>query len=294
MRLIMDNLSKQYRNGTWGLESLSLTLETGTVGVVGPVGAGKTTLLRMLATVIRPTKGTVMWSGTDGGQLQDVHKRPNAFRHVMGYVPQDLDVYANLSGQAFLQYVAAMRAGSAQARVRAVIRQVGLTNVAGQKMGRYSNEQKRRVGLAQALLGDPHLLLIDEPAASLAVQERSRFGSLLAQVVGDARRLVVIASDDIVDISAIATVVVMLKEGRLVLKTTPAELLRSVDERVWSVTVGQERLVEMRRERLISQVVRQGARVHLKIVSEQHPHPDAVLAVPTLSDAYAYHIHRKG
>lgn len=298
MNLVIDNLSKQYKNGTWGLQGLSLALGPGIVGLLGPAGAGKTTLLRLLATVMPLTEGNMIWDG------KDVSKHTTAFQRVLGYVPQGLGLYTNLSGRAFLNYMASIKGISARALyTRKVMAQVGISDMADQKIGRYSNEQRRRVGLAQALLNKPQLLLIDEPGATLSPQERTDFCQLLARVLGgtdsgvgysgDVGRLVIIATDDIADVASIVTSVVLLREGRLVLATTPAELICSAEGQVWSVTVEQTQWVELRRQYLVSRVVRQGNLVQLGIVSTTKPHPDAVSVEPTLSDAYAYHIYGK-
>jgi ABC-type multidrug transport system ATPase subunit len=212
-----------------------------------------------------------------------------------------LDVYPNLSGQAFLEYIAAIkRVKHGRAGVQESIARVGLANFASQKMGSYSNELRRRVGLAQALLNDPQFLFVDEPGVALPPQERIRFCQLLAQILGKTssseaarsspRRLAVIATDDIADVAPVATSLVLLKEGALLSTAAPAEFVRPINGRVWSVIVEQTQLVEMRRQHLISRIERQDDKVRLAIVSTSQPHPDAVNSEPTLSDAYAYHI----
>lgn len=297
MSLVVNDFGKQYKNGTWGVRNLSLTFETGVVGVIGPAGAGKTTLLRLLATVMAPTEGTMTWDG------QDVFQHTNAFRRVLGYVPQGFGVYANLSGKAFLSYIATMKGiKSGRSHVADSITRTGLSDVASQKMGSYSKELRQRIGLAQALLDDPQFLFIDEPGAALPPQERVRFYQLLAQISGDnnsndarlskRQRVTVIATDDIADVAPIATSLVLLKEGKLLLSAVPAELIQSVGGRVWSVMVEQVQLVEMRRQYLISRIERQdNNKVRLAIISAARPHADAVNIEPNLSDAYVYHLY---
>jgi ABC-2 type transport system ATP-binding protein len=295
MELLMDGLGKRYKSGAWGLRGLTLTLEPGTIlGLIGPAGAGKTTLLRMLATVMPPTEGAITWDGVD------VVKHPDALRPVLGYLPQYFGVYAALSGRVFLQYVAALKGVSGRAgrlRVAELIDRLGLSEIADQAMGRYPNGMRWRVGLAQALLNDPQLLLVDEPGLPLSLEERSRFCDLLGTLAG--YRLVIVATDDVEDVAATAAAIALLKGGRLYVPdigpgsgptTTPERLVGSVRSLVWSLTVSRDALVEVRRQHLISGSERQGNQTQLRIVSAVRPHPDAVLVEPTLQDAYTYHI----
>jgi ABC-type multidrug transport system ATPase subunit len=295
MELRIDRLGKRYKGGEWGLRGLTLALDPGTVlGLVGPAGAGKTTLLRLLATVMPPTEGTIAW---DGG---DVVKRPGVLRQVLGYLPQYFGVYAGLSGRAFLRYLAALkgipgRAG--RSRVSELIGHLGLSEMADRAMGRYPNDARWRVGLGQALLNDPQLLLVDEPGMPLNAEERSRFYDLLGGFTG--QRTVVVATDDVEDVASIATAIALLRGGRLLVPDVgtgaqpciaPDRLLGSVRDRVWSLTVSRDALVEVRREHLISQSEREGNQTRLRIVAVARPHPDAVSVDPTLRDAYAYHM----
>jgi ABC-type multidrug transport system ATPase subunit len=289
MSLVLDNLGKRYKNGTWGLRAFSLELEAGFVGIVGPPGSGKTTLIRLLSTVMAPTQGTICWDG------RNLTEQVNAFRNVLGYVSQGMDVYRNLTGRGFLRYLASIRGiQGKRSRVAEVLEQVELTEVADRRMGSYSSEMRRRIGLAQAMLCEPRLLLVDSPGTSLSSQERHSFDQLLASLYGgtsgDGSRLILVATDDATDIAPFATSVALLKEGQLLASGPPAVLVQSVNGRVWSVTVDQSELVEMRRQYLISRLVRQGAQVQLVVVSAAKPHPGAVAIEPSLADAYACYL----
>lgn len=294
MELNVDGLGKRYRNGEWGLRGLTLTLEPGIVlGLVGPAGAGKTTFLRLLATVMPPTEGTIAWEG------EDIVKRPKALRQTLGYLPQYFGVYAALSGQAFLRYVAALKGmpdRAARSRVAELVERLGLSEVAGQTMKHYPNDKRWHVGLGQALLNDPQLLLVDEPGTTLGPEERSHFYDLVGSFA--ARRAVVVATDIVEDVAPIATTIAMLKGGQLVVPdigsgaqpcVTPDLLLRSVRDRVWSLTVSRDVLAEIKRRHLISRTERQGNQTRLWVISAVRPHPDAVPDDPTLRDAYVYH-----
>jgi ABC-2 type transport system ATP-binding protein len=289
VELAIDRLGKRYKSGVWGLREFSIatgaTLGPGALGLVGPTGAGKTTLVRLLATVMPPTQGTIAWDG------EDVRRRPNVLRRMLGYLPQYFGVYEGLPGREFLLYLAALKGlggKAARSRVGEVLEQVGLSEVAGGKMGAYSNGMRRRIGLAQALLNDPRLLLVDEPGATLDPQERVGFCELLAALAD--RRLMVVATDTIGDVASVARTVILLRDGRLLLQATPDELLRSARDRVWSLTVDQGEFVELRRQHAISHLERQGGEVRLRVIAAERPYPDALRVAPTLEDAYVYHM----
>jgi ABC-2 type transport system ATP-binding protein len=294
VELAIDGLGRQYKNGVWGLREFSLATQAGLLAVVGATGAGKTTLMRLLATVMPPTLGSITWDG------QPVGRQPNVLRRVLGYLPQHFDVYAGLSGREFLAYVAALKGvkwGATTSRVEQALAKVGLSKVADDKMGSYSKGMRRRVGLAQALLNDPQLLLIDEPGAMLEPRERAEFCDLLGTLCD--RCVVIVATDRIGDVASSATTLVLMQGGRSVgidgclkaeraVQVTPAQLVRSVKEPVWSVAVDQNALVEIKRRHLISGQERLGGQTRLRIVSDVKPHPEAVPVETTLEDAYVY------
>ena len=293
MGLVVKELSKRYPSGAWGLQETSFQWRQGVLGLVGPVGAGKTTLLRMLCTVIAPTHGSIHWNG------RDACRDPAHLRRMLGYLPQHLGVYPQASAREFLHYMAALkglRGRTRRSRVDTLIERVGLLDSAHRKMGGYPSDLRRRVGLAQALLNDPQLLLVDDPGAGLDLEERSAFCAL----IGDhaAHRLVILATRDVRDVSPIASAIVLLKGGH-VLRTAdgremcaPSDLLAMVRGMVWSVVVSADRLVEMRRKHFVSSVGRQSGQVRLHVIAPEQPVADAVPVSPTLEDAYAYCIHR--
>jgi ABC-type multidrug transport system ATPase subunit len=301
--MAIDGLGKQYKNGVWGLREFSLDVQPGLLAVVGPTGAGKTTLMRLLATVMPPTSGSITWNGEEAG------RRPRLLCQALGYLPQHFEVYARLSGRQFLAYVAALKGlkwRATSSRVEQVLERVGLSRVADQKMGGYSNGMRRRVGLAQALLNDPQLLIVDEPGATLEAEERAEFCDLVG-TLGDQRtleeqRAVIVATDDIRDVASTLTTLALMQGGRSVwidglgaeraVQVTPAQLVRSVSEQVWSVSVGPNALVEIRRQHLISEQERLSGQVALRIISGDKPHPEAVPVETRLADAYVYAMHK--
>lgn len=286
MRLNVQNLGKQFKSGQWGLRDCSFVFDGGIVGVVGPVGAGKTTLLRLLATVMRPTEGQVLWDDTD------VFRQPGHVRRNLGYLPQDLGVYPGVSLRQFLSYLAATKGLAGRRidqRVAQVMSNLGLAEYAAHTLGQFSLELRRRVGLAQALLVDPALLLIDEPGSGLAPRDWTALQPWLARAVesltGD-HPLVLIATDDITQVADLAATFLLLAAGQFIAQTTAEEMLGRVQGRVWQVVVDQAAGTQLRAQHLITGLERQGDLVSLRIIADASPCPGAVLVDPTLTDAY--------
>ena len=182
MQLAIQNLGKQYKRDFWGLKDFSLEINPGILGLLGPNGAGKSTFMRMLATITKPTEGTISWDG------MDIVKSPNSLRTILGYLPQDFGVYPNLTAVEFLEYMAAIKgidAKSARKRIDELLQVVNLVDAAKRPLGGYSGGMKQRVGIAQALLNDPQLLIVDEPTVGLDPEERVRFRNLLSDLSGE-------------------------------------------------------------------------------------------------------------
>jgi ABC-type multidrug transport system ATPase subunit len=296
--LRVEKLGKRYRSGTWGLRGFQMVSGPGVTAIVGPPGSGKSTLLRMLATVTPPTEGSIAWGGVD------VTQRPIPYRRSLGYLPERLGTYDGISGRVFMRYIAALKGlGSEQAaaRVDEVIDLFNLGSFADEKMGGYLHAICRRLGLAQALLNDPAVLLVDSGGGSLDEKERAALCALIGQVA--AGRTAVVATEHADDVAGIAARVGLLNNGHLVpLDTESAgsepgyhtvdELVQSVSGLVWLVTVDQNVYVELRRSYVLSDVSRGEDGLDLRILAEMRPHPEAIQAAPTLADACTYHIHR--
>src|SRR5262245_16714836 len=228
MELIIDTVSKRYGRSVWGLRDFALTLRPGVLGLLGPNGAGKSTLMRILATVTRPTSGRVTWNGAD------LTRDPDAVRRVLGYLPQDFGVYPNLSALEFLEYLAAAKGLDARAsrqRIGELLELVNLTDAARRPLGGFSGGMRQRVGIAQALLNDPELLIVDEPTAGLDPEERMRFRNLLSELSGE--RIVILSTHIVSDVEAVAMRIAMIAQGRLVAHDPPEALLQSAAGRVW-------------------------------------------------------------
>ena len=290
MHLIIDHVSKRYGANTLALQDFSLELASGILGLLGPNGAGKTTLMSILATITKPTSGTIRWNGTD------LATDPNAIRSVLGYLPQDFGVYPNLNAVEFLEYLAAMKgldAATTRRRIDELLNLVNLTEVRERPLGGYSGGMRQRIGIAQALLNDPKLLIVDEPTAGLDPEERVRFRNLLSDLSGD--RIVILSTHIVSDVEATATDIALISQGRLVAHAAPEDLLRAVERRVWEWVIPSSELNAARQQFLISNTTRRSDGVHVRLLALQPP-PGANSAAPTLEDAYLFCLsqHRAG
>lgn len=285
MKLIIENVSKQYTNTVWGLRDITLELKPGVIGLLGPNGAGKSTLMRILATITKPTAGRVLWNG------EDIVRSPNKLRAALGYLPQDFGVYPNLNAIEFLEYMAAIKgldAASAHKRIDGLLQLVNLTEAARRPLGGYSGGMRQRIGIAQALLNDPQLLIVDEPTVGLDPEERARFRNFLFDLSGE--RVVILSTHIVSDVEAIATDMAIIDHGRLLVQAPPEKLLQSVQGKVWEWITPSADLPTIRQQHLISGAIRTDEGVRVKAVAATAPVPEAKPASPNLEDVYLYFI----
>ena len=290
MKLTIDRVSKRYGSNAPALQDFSLELGSGILGLLGPNGAGKTTLMSILATITKPSAGTVQWNGTN------IAADPNAIRSVLGYLPQDFGVYPNLNAVEFLEYLAAVKgldAAGARRRIDELLNLVNLNEVRQRPLGGYSGGMRQKIGIAQALLNDPKLLIVDEPTAGLDPEERVRFRNLLSDLSGD--RIVILSTHIVSDVEATATDIALISQGRLVAHAAPEDLLRAVEGRVWEWVVPSSELNTARQQFLISNTTRRSDGVHVRLLHSQPPSGASAVA-PTLEDAYLFCLsqHRAG
>ncbi len=281
MQLVIENVGKIYRGKVWGLRGFSLTIARGVLGLLGPNGAGKSTLMRILATVTRATEGRVIWDGAD------IAKSPDKVRSVLGYLPQDFGVYPNLNAMEFLEYLAAVKridASAARRRISELLELVNLTDAARRPLGGYSGGMRQRVGIAQALLNDPRLLIVDEPTAGLDPEERVRFRNLLSELSGE--RIVILSTHIVSDVEAVATDIALIDHGGLVVESAPETLLQSVNGRVWEMVIPSSDLSELRKNYLVSNTAHRSDGVHARVVADHGPAASARPVEPSLEDAY--------
>ena len=282
MKLEIENVSKKYRKGLLALNSFSLELKPGVLGLLGPNGAGKTTLMSILATITKATEGRVLWNGAD------VARHPDMLRAVLGYLPQDFGVYPNLSAVEFLEYLAAVKgldAATSARRIEGLLELVNLTEARKRPLGGYSGGMKQRVGIAQALLNDPQLLIVDEPTAGLDPEERVRFRNLLSDLSGE--RIVILSTHIVSDVEATATDIALIAKGSLVAHATPEALLLLVEGKVWEWVVPSAELNAAKLQFLISSTTRRSDGVHVRVLGDQ-PRAGAKPVAPNLEDAYLY------
>jgi ABC-type multidrug transport system ATPase subunit len=281
MKLSIEHVGKTYRGGVRGLDDFSLELGPGVLGLLGPNGAGKSTLMRILATITRPTDGRVTWNGAD------IMKAPDRLRAELGYLPQDFGVYPNLSAREFLEYIAAAKGidrASARRRIDELLVLVNLSDVRRRPLGGFSGGMRQRVGIAQALLNDPQLLIVDEPTAGLDPGERVRFRNLLSDLSGE--RVVILSTHIVSDVEATATHIALINRGRLVVSAAPEALMQKVEGRVWEWIVPSDELTAVKQRHRISSTLRRSDGVRVRAVSDTPPAPGAQPATPNLEDAY--------
>jgi len=285
LKLTIDQVGKRYKGNHWGLKDFSLALAPGVLGLLGPNGAGKSTLMRILATVTRPTSGKVSWNETD------IVRRPDELRRLLGYLPQDFGVYPNLNAVEFLEYLSAAKgldSASARRRIDELLLLVNLADVRKRPLGSFSGGMKQRLGIAQALLNDPKLLIVDEPTAGLDPEERVRFRNLLSELSGE--RIVILSTHIVSDVEATATQIALISHGRLLTCSSPEKLLQAVEGKVWEWIIPSENLPDVKQKHLISGTIRRSDGLHLRVVAESSPASEAQPVSPTLEDAYLYFI----
>ncbi|MFH8592773.1 ATP-binding cassette domain-containing protein [Streptomyces rimosus] len=274
-------VSKVYRGGKQAVDGLTLRMGPGLLGLLGPNGAGKSSLMRIAATLTRPTSGQLLYDG------EDAVRRPGPLRAALGYLPQDFGVYSNLTAREFLAYLAAAKgvpAGRARTRIGELLELLNLTEAARRPLGAYSGGMLRRVGIAQALLADPKVIIVDEPTAGLDPEERARLRNLLAELAME--RVVLLSTHIVSDIESVAGDIAVVAGGRLLRRGTPEELLAAVAGQVWEVLVGTQEVAEVQARHIVSRMVRTPEGVRVRLLSPFRPYEGAVQRMPDLEDAY--------
>ncbi len=278
--IAFEQVTHEYGGGIVALHDLTLGIEPGVFGLLGPNGAGKTTMMRILATLLRPSAGQVH---VGPFSVVDRHDRWQ-IREKLGYVPQDSPLYPHLSGAEFLEYMAAAKQLGSKARRRATvtsaIETMGLTSVARRRINTLSGGMKRRVAVAQALLGEPEVLIADEPMAGMDPQERLRFRTFIGQL--GKQCLVLISSHIVEDLAHMCDTVGILYQGRLVFYGTPAELVAVAEGRVWELAGD----LPFRSDCVIVSQGRQG--IPHRLLHAESPHADAVAITATMEDGYMW------
>lgn len=287
MELKVENLTKNF-GGFTAVNHLSLTMTSGVYGLLGVNGAGKTTLMRMLCTLLKPSEGSISYNGKDIFQLDA------DYRKLLGYLPQDFGFYPEFTVQDYLLYIATIKGIKrtvAQKRVKELIAQVGLNKVANRKMKKLSGGMKRRAGIAQAMLNNPKILILDEPTAGLDPNERIRFRNLISELSEE--RLVLLSTHIVSDIEYIANEILLMKDGSLIRKGTSDELIRSMPENVWKCVVEKTAVPSILKSYKVSNVKSEAHGAELRIISEEKPFAGAILEEANLEDVFLYYFGEK-
>jgi len=280
---MMQTLNKVYHGGVYALNNVDLTIPPGMFGLLGPNGAGKTTLMRILAGIVRPTSGTIRIGEYDGG----TERGRTAVKRMLGYLPQDFGVYPDLNAREFLDYIAILKGLRDRTlrhkRIEALLEIVSLTQVANRKLKTYSGGMKRRVGIAQALLNDPALLIVDEPTAGLDPEERIRFRNLLSELGGN--RTVLLSTHIVEDIAQTCQRLAVLKDGHLIFQGTTVAAMREAQGKVWIITTSG---YKPEGNFTVVATLHMGTTAQYRVVGDPSPEAAAVPAEPTLEDTYVW------
>lgn len=283
MELKIENLSKQYKE-RWAVNNFSISIGEGVYGLLGPNGAGKSTLMRMLVDILRPTSGRVLLDD------QDIHQMGDSYRDVIGYLPQNFGVYKNFTAHRFLLYLASLKGISrrvAEPKIDHLLKFVNLEEMRSKKIRTFSGGMKQRLGIAQALLNDPAILILDEPTTGLDPNERIRFRNLLSEL--SSNKIVLLSTHIVSDVEYIAKDVIVMKKGQLLRQAPSAELIDEMQGKVWKLKVTESRLIEMKQQYVIGNILRHKNDVEVKIIADEVPGPGAISTEPDLEDYYLYH-----
>lgn len=287
MKLELNGLTKEFGDFT-AVNHINLTMTNGVYGLLGVNGAGKTTLMRMLCTLLKPTSGTICCNG------KDIFRMDSEYRKLLGYLPQDFGFYPEFTVEDYLLYIAALkgiRPVVAKKRVKELIPKVGLSKATHKKMKKLSGGMKRRAGIAQAMLNNPKILILDEQTAGLDPNERIRFRNLISELSED--RLVLLSTHIVSDIEYIANEIWLMKDGEILHKGSVDELINSMPEAVWECLVPKNRVSDFIEKYKISNMKSEMNQVMLRIISHEKPVGNAMRAEASLEDVFLYYFGEK-
>lgn len=284
----MVNLTKRFGDFT-AVDDMNIRITNGVYGLLGANGAGKTTLMRMICTLLTPTSGQILCDG------KDIQKMEGEYRNLLGYLPQEFGFYPEFSVKDYLLYIASLkgiRPVVAKKRVKELLEQMGLSKAANKKMKKLSGGMKRRVGIAQAILNNPKILILDEPTAGLDPTERVRFRNMISELSKE--RIVILSTHIVSDVEYIANEIWLMKNGRLMQQGSLDVVLDSMPEKVWSFVTSQAEAEKFMKQYKVSNMKTDRDGVELRIISAQQPSASAEAVQPNLEDVFLYYFGEKG
>ena len=282
MELQVEHLFRSYRKKE-ALRDVNFRLKKGTYGLLGENGAGKSTLMRIMSTVDFPTKGKIQYDGND------VFLMDEEYRSLIGYMPQNYSVYPSFTARDFLEYMGVLKGipkEKLKSRIDEVLEFVNLSDVAGKRVKTFSGGMKRRIGIAQAIINEPEILILDEPTAGLDPKERIRFSNIISDMGKD--KIVLLSTHIVSDIEAIASELVVMKKGEVLKTGNVDDLVQSVKGQVWETVVNHEVYQELRKRRSVIHLKQMGKEVQVRFVGENYVGADCQQVEPTLEDYYIF------
>lgn len=282
--LSIKNVSKKYPNDLTALSNFNLELDGGVIGLLGANGAGKSTLMKIIATVSKPSEGVITWNG------RDIHKNGDELRRDLGYLPQSFGVFPNLTAIEFLKYMAALKGlnmRKATKRINELVDLLNLSSVDNKSIGNYSGGMKQRIGIAQALLNDPKILIVDEPTVGLDPNERLNFRNLINSLSKD--KIIILSTHIVSDVEASAEKIVLMNKGKLICFCKNEELLNSLEGNVWECVVDECEIEAIKNKYITGNIIRRGESLVVRTISEAKPWQNATNVQPTIEDAYIYY-----
>ncbi len=285
MQLKLDRVTKQYKNKI-AVDDMSIQFQAGVYGLLGANGAGKTTLMRMICGILRPDRGNI--------ELDGIKVQEEAYRDQLGYLPQEFGYYPEFKAKDFMMYLAALKGikkSKAKLKTAELLELVSLEKEANKKIGTFSGGMKQRLGIAQALINEPSVIILDEPTAGLDPKERVKFRNLIAHL--GSQHIVLLSTHIVSDIEYIADQVLMMKDGKLIHQGKPEEIIKNIQNKVWECKVAPEKAKKLMAEESVVNLREDQGETFLRIISDEKPVEEAHLSEATLEDLYLYYFAEK-
>lgn len=283
MEFELQKVTKKYESKV-AVDNLTLKLNPGVYGLLGANGAGKSTLMKMICSVLKPTSGKILFNGTD------IHQLGEQYRNILGYLPQNFGYYSTFTAKDFLLYIAAVKGipkKQAVQRMHELLELTSLSDVANKKIGQFSGGMKQRLGIAQAMLNNPNLIVLDEPTAGLDPKERVRFRNLISDF--SKNNIVILSTHITSDVEYIADKIFLIKNGKIDIDGTVEELNNSMNGKVWKCILPYNNIEVMQKKYCVVNIKNESNLVELRVVSDTMPCSEAETVSATLEDLYLYH-----